>query len=415
MGKDLKGRELGQYLSQRKDGRYQARFTDRFGKRQEKKSKSLKEVKEWLKEEKAKDTLALNQKRTDETVDIWYHRWKNRAFVDLAVGTQKIYVWAYNYCIYPHYGNVKVTDINEYDLEGFFQKLKDSYDDGSISSVKSVFSQIMQCCKQAKYIPYNPVKEVKLKKRKKQEIDSKALTIREQNLLFEYLKGHLYYNFFAFCLNTGLRYGEAAALTKKDIDLDRKVVHITKSLKYRRDKDLEAKYDFYFGTTKTESSVRIVPLNETACETIKRQMVIKERIEKSKYADTNVPHELKKLLFVTGKNLPISGPSLDSVLRNARFQINYQLEEEDYMIQLSVHRLRHTFATRCYENGIPMKIISKYLGHSSVLITEKIYIHLLKEHMDLQAEKLETIQTMEHIQAVEDFDIEMDDLLLEAV
>ena len=144
-------------------------------------------------------------------------------------------------------------------------------------------------------------------------------------------------------------------------------------------------------------------------------MIIKERIEKSKYADTNVPHELKKLLFVTAKNLPISGPSLDSVLKNARFQINYQLEEEDYIIQLSVHRLRHTFATRCYENGIPMKIISKYLGHSSVLITEKIYIHLLKEHMDLQAEKLETIQTMEHIQSIEDFDIDMDDLLIEAV
>ena len=198
MGKDLKGRELGQYLSQRKDGRYQARFTNRFGERPEKKSKSLKEVKEWLKEEKAKDALALNQKRTTDTVDIWYHRWKNRAFVDLAVGTQKIYEWAYNYCIYPHYGNVKVMDINEYDLEGFFQKLKASYDDGSISSVKSVFSQIMQCCKQAKYIPYNPVKEVKLKKRKKPKIDSKALTIREQNLLFEYLKGHLYYNFFVF-------------------------------------------------------------------------------------------------------------------------------------------------------------------------------------------------------------------------
>ena len=35
--------------------------------------------------------------------------------------------------------------------------------------------------------------------------------------------------------------------------------------------------------------------------------------------------------------------------------------------------------------------------------------------MDLHAEKLETIQTMEHIQSIEDFDIDMDDLLIEAV
>ena len=34
MGKDLKGRELGVYLSQRKDGRYQARFTNRYGERE---------------------------------------------------------------------------------------------------------------------------------------------------------------------------------------------------------------------------------------------------------------------------------------------------------------------------------------------------------------------------------------------
>ena len=32
MGKDLKGKELGKGITQRKDGRYQARFTDRFGK-----------------------------------------------------------------------------------------------------------------------------------------------------------------------------------------------------------------------------------------------------------------------------------------------------------------------------------------------------------------------------------------------
>ena len=43
MGKDLKGKELGDGLSQKKDGRYCARFTDRFGRRPEYKSKNLSE------------------------------------------------------------------------------------------------------------------------------------------------------------------------------------------------------------------------------------------------------------------------------------------------------------------------------------------------------------------------------------
>ena len=53
MGKDLKGKELGKGISQRKDGRYQARFTDRFGKRRCVYGITLKEVKE-LKREMAR-------------------------------------------------------------------------------------------------------------------------------------------------------------------------------------------------------------------------------------------------------------------------------------------------------------------------------------------------------------------------
>lgn len=48
MGKDLKGKELGKGISQRKDGRYQARFTDRFGKRRCVYGITLKEVKNAL-------------------------------------------------------------------------------------------------------------------------------------------------------------------------------------------------------------------------------------------------------------------------------------------------------------------------------------------------------------------------------
>lgn len=45
MGKDLKGKELGHGICQRKNGRYDARFVDRFGKRQSISGKDLKDVK----------------------------------------------------------------------------------------------------------------------------------------------------------------------------------------------------------------------------------------------------------------------------------------------------------------------------------------------------------------------------------
>ena len=46
---------------------------------------------------------------------------------------------------------------------------------------------------------------------------------------------------------------------------------------------------------------------------------------------------------------------------------------------IGVHALRHTFATRLYEKGVDVKVISELLGHSSVDITYKIYIHVFEQ------------------------------------
>ena len=89
--------------------------------------------------------------------------------------------------------------------------------------------------------------------------------------------------------------------------------------------------------------------------------------------------------------------TLNSVLASAREQINFQLDEKDYLLPVSVHRLRHTFATRCFEAGIPMVVISKYLGHANVTITEKIYVHLLQDHIESQNDTLNAAYPKQHI------------------
>ena len=47
--------------------------------------------------------------------------------------------------------------------------------------------------------------------------------------------------------------------------------------------------------------------------------------------------------------------------------------------EIGVHALRHTFATRLYEKGVDVKVISELLGHSSVDITYKIYVHIFEK------------------------------------
>ena len=49
-----------------------------------------------------------------------------------------------------------------------------------------------------------------------------------------------------------------------------------------------------------------------------------------------------------------------------------------------LHSLRHTFASRCFQKGVPVEIVSKILGHSSPMITTKVYIHIMP-HMKKDA------------------------------
>lgn len=80
MGKDLKGKQLGTGLSQRKDGRYQARLTTNNGKRIEKNFTKLADAKEWLMSQKyTKHILTTN----DLTVDQWYNFWMSNYKIDI--------------------------------------------------------------------------------------------------------------------------------------------------------------------------------------------------------------------------------------------------------------------------------------------------------------------------------------------
>lgn len=69
MGKSLNGKELGKGLSQRKDGLYQGRFVNRFGKKQTVYAKTLNEVRQKLRNEQYEDEKALNVVTKDVTLD----------------------------------------------------------------------------------------------------------------------------------------------------------------------------------------------------------------------------------------------------------------------------------------------------------------------------------------------------------
>jgi hypothetical protein len=75
MGKNLRGKELGKGLSQRKDGKYSARFLTGNGKRVEKYFDKQQEASRWLEEMKEEDTHGGLPAFEDATYDEWFYHW----------------------------------------------------------------------------------------------------------------------------------------------------------------------------------------------------------------------------------------------------------------------------------------------------------------------------------------------------
>ena len=75
MGKDLKGKELGKGISQRKDGNYVGRFTNRFGKRNVLYDRNLRQLKVKLKQAIYEDENNLTLADSTIKLDDWYIKW----------------------------------------------------------------------------------------------------------------------------------------------------------------------------------------------------------------------------------------------------------------------------------------------------------------------------------------------------
>lgn len=68
------------------------------------------------------------------------------------------------------------------------------------------------------------------------------------------------------------------------------------------------------------------------------------------------------------------------------FLAEYAIKLE--IAHINIHALRHAFATRALENGIPLKVVSDMLGHSSIALTADIYSHVSVETMENELQKL---------------------------
>ena len=175
---------------------------------------------------------------------------------------------------------------------------------------------------------------------------------------------------FDLILNTGLRMGEALALQWSDVNWKKNSISVTKNLirvKNRTGKG--PKYKLIIQEKpKTEKSKRVIPLNKAALAAL----------EDLKTAPGYNPNGF---IIHNKDGKAVLPRTLEETLENMCAAVDIR--------KIGVHALRHTYATRLFEKGVDIKIISELLGHSSTEITYRIYVHVIDSLKESAVEALD--------------------------
>jgi len=183
-----------------------------------------------------------------------------------------------------------------------------------------------------------PAKNIKIAKVKR-DINKRALNKLESDNLLKDFEKNKYYLIILIALKCGLRLGEILGLTWDDIDTKKSIMKVTKQWKRVTEKE------YGFGTLKSKNSNREIPIPP------KTNIVLKNTTVK------NIDNRLASFKTTVG---------VSSCL-------NRQFKKGGYNI--TIHELRHTYATTLIANGIDFKTAAKFLGHS-VEQTMKTYSHV---------------------------------------
>jgi len=184
-----------------------------------------------------------------------------------------------------------------------------------------------------------PVKNIKYNKCK-EEINKRALTDAECEKLLEGFKDTKYYPLILIALKCGLRLGEILGLKWGDIDEINHVVKVTKQWKQLKDNT------YGTGTLKSKNSYREVPISPTTFSLLNNSTKVRD---------------------INGRILNFKNTDSTSICLNRLFRIRGY--------NITIHELRHTYATTLISNGVPFKTAAQFLGHT-VEQTMKTYSHV---------------------------------------
>lgn len=425
MGCDLKGKNLGKGICQRKDGIYQARiYKSGYDKPVYLYSRKLNVLKQQRDDIIRKQGFGLELTQINQTVNHWFEQWMSLYIVGKTKPTTvRNYIESYDRCK-GYIGNLKLRDVNANHIQAVINELeKQGYAETTIHSTIAIISLMFNRAIASKLIFFNPcdgvisssVKDFTPCDREDEE-ERKCLTDDEIDRFFDVCKNTRYQELFLILLHTGMRIGEACSLEWKDVDFEKGFIHVRKTInrtKVYYDKNgnklKNPKEQILITTPKKKASYRDIPMNEEVIVAFhswkKKQDADRKRLGKKWGKSNKLLDQYPGLIFTTGPGncyLPTYASQecsrITSIVNDRERKAAEREKRPARDINVHPHLFRHTFITRCYKSGMDPASIMLIVGHAHMDMLEH-YNHpdtefLTKEFEKYSAEILEADDTI---------------------
>jgi len=346
-------------------------------------AKSQSEAVKILNKLQIENPSGVNNRNGNITLSDWCNIWLNEYKKNLAPTTRKSYETNIRLYIDKYIGGIKLNKLNMSQI----QKMIDSiYDNGnrSLSLVIKVYNVLHGALNKAfelEMISKVPTKGIVFPADDTKE--KVIFTVEEQKQFIKALEGEDSRELFLTYLFTGARLGELPPLRWKDVDLENRTININKKavLVYKDGdtKTCNEVQDF----CKTKSSKRYIMITEFLADVLSEHK--KKQKETADYL--NIAWSEDNLVFPTSKGTMPYG-------RNIQEKFTRICKKANLPEKATMHSLRHTYATRLFECGVDIKVISMQLGHKNVKITYDTYVHVQNNIRRKEIDKLSELDKL---------------------
>ncbi len=328
-------------------------------------------------------------------------------------------------------GLIPIQNITPLCIKAFFKEIT-HYSNSQIDKVHQALNKAFKYAVKNRIIEANPMEDMIKPKSDKADKKISAFTVDEQKAFISLLNNQERNNRYRYqmliMICTGMRMGEINALTLRDINFNFKTIHINKTIT-RNKNDIAVLGE----VTKTDAGMRILTMTDTVAGLLqdyidnhytenKQQLLFYDHINQKCISTNQVNASFKRLIEryeiipFTTEYRPLSEKHKNKIAYrkysyykktkdgfellpkappsdwDRNFKKYYYKKKVSYK-EYNQHMLRHTFATRCIENGIDYKSLQMMLGHADIKVTLNTYCDVIGQFKEKQYSIVESFNS----------------------